>query len=562
MKTNLRLLFVLGGVAAVALVACGGSVGTGGAPAPVVDPDLPALDAQATLAVWSAQGTAVAEATRVAAQSTADAQAAIVRATADTAAAWATGTTQAAIATNDASARSTAVALSTAQAAQAAATATWDALRVQAEAVAVQQTADAGAYSLSATATADAGIVAFMEAEAAKTIQEREAEIARQVMWNRVTPWLVGAVVLAAVGLVFLVVGGLVVERVRRARPQPAGDTWVMWHPEGPRVIAPPAPPRALLPAPQPRLTITPPPTPRADDEEVMTLPAVRHGHVLVAGETGSGKSTALRAILSGRRNVVVLDPHWDGQDWNGARVIGGGRDFEAIRQHMDWMGAELRRRYEERSGGRLEFEPHTVAVDEMPAIVSAVGRDIEATWREWLREGRKVGLFLVLSTQSTRVRTLGIEGEKDLLENFSVVLVLGDLARQEYRGLVEGMDRPAVLHTRGKARPVIIPHAPEPDVVEGPVGDLDGNGRDDALLFGRPLFTAPTPVLRADPRNMTAHDVERIRQLLANGMSQRGVEKEVFGYTGGAAWRAVAAVSSGEDIAAVDFGSYSLSMA
>jgi hypothetical protein len=44
---------------------------------------------------------------------------------------------------------------------------------------------------------------------------------------------------------------------------------------------------------------------------------------------------------------------------------------------------------------------------------------------------GRAQGraMFFVVSTQSTRVRTLGIRGEGDLLENFNYVLVLGKLA-------------------------------------------------------------------------------------------------------------------------------------
>ena len=57
----------------------------------------------------------------------------------------------------------------------------------------------------------------------------------------------------------------------------------------------------------------------------------------------------------------------------------------------------------------------------------------------------------------------------------------------------------------------------------------------------------APKPRPKADPRAMRAEDVERIRQLLAAGWSQRAIEVEMFGYTGGAAWEAVRQVL-GED--------------
>jgi hypothetical protein len=197
-----------------------------------------------------------------------------------------------------------------------------------------------------------------------------------------------------------------------------------------------------------------------------------------------------MRTVLSARTNVVVLDPHYTPEEgWGAARVVGAGRNFDAIRAYMEEMSGMLKARYAEREGGRLEFASLTVAVDEMPAIVAAVGKKIEDVWREWLREGRKVGLFLVLSTQSTRVKTLGIEGEADLLENFTYALVMGAAARQEYGPLVEGMKYPAVLRTRGKARPVLIPDPPyaaQPALpgVELPAGDLDGDGRADAVIL------------------------------------------------------------------------------
>lgn len=44
----------------------------------------------------------------------------------------------------------------------------------------------------------------------------------------------------------------------------------------------------------------------------------------------------------------------------------------------------------------------------------------------------------------------------------------------------------------------------------------------------------------------MKPEDYEWIRSLLANGWSQRAVEKEVFGYPGGAAWEAVSSILNG----------------
>ena len=93
----------------------------------------------------------------------------------------------------------------------------------------------------------------------------------------------------------------------------------------------------------------------------------------------------------------------------------------------------------------------------------------------------------------------------------------------------------------------MIIPHLPDTNNGrrEVPAGDLDGDGDADTILLPGPgpLYTAPTPRPKADARNMRPEDAEWVRSLLAAGRSQRAVEAEVFGYTGGAAWEAVAAV-------------------
>jgi hypothetical protein len=206
--------------------------------------------------------------------------------------------------------------------------------------------------------------------------------------------------------------------------------------------------------------------------------------------------------------------------------VIGGGRDFENIGRYMQQMHTLLSQRYTDRAQGHSQFEPLTVATDEMPAIVAALGRQVDEVWREWLREGRKVGLFFVVSTQSTRVKTLGIRGEGDLLENFSYVLFLGKVAANKYPELVRDMERPAVLRTIRGIRPVIIPN-------ERPSGEE---------LTVEPIFIGqpPEPNAFADPNNLSESIRSRIQQLAQELPSQAAIERAVFGYAGGAAYRAV----------------------
>ena len=364
--------------------------------------------------------------------------------------------------------------------------------------------------------------------EAQRLTLQRQSELvalAYQRRMNQLRPFLWGGVVLALI----LVAGSFALLLWQRSRP-------FIVPPSSGQILIP-TNSYQVLPAPRERLGIS------ASTESVretavrtpIPLPPMTQGHVLIAGETGSGKTTALQAILKRRHNVTILDPHDDSITWAQAQVIGGGRNFQAIGEYMTYMKQLLTERYNQRSQGQREFAPITVATDEMPAIVSALGRGIDETWRMWLREGRKVGLFFVVSTQSTRVKTLGIKGEGDLLENFTYVLALGKVAANQYPDLVQGMVRPAIIRTIEGIRPVVIPFASLQEISSGP--------------RQTPLIIAPIPLNQsenghyADPVNMTDADRTHIRHLAQTLPSRRAIEKVVFGYTGGAAYRAVKGV-------------------
>lgn len=253
------------------------------------------------------------------------------------------------------------------------------------------------------------------------------------------------------------------------------------------------------------------------------TLPEIKTGHVLIAGETGSGKSTAMKAILAPRNKVTVLDPHAEPSAWGNAHVIGGGRNFEAIEDYMSYMRRVLSERYASRSSGNTDFETITVATDEMPAIVAALGRAIEDSWREWLREGRKVGLFFVVSTQSTRVKTLGIKGEGDLLENFSAVIELGKVAQNNHPELVAGQERPAILSTIHGSRAVVIPHNP------------DNRSMQTNYVAPPPLFDDPRVTgLETEKGTITPRELGIIRDMLIRGASGNEIQRMVWGNSGG----------------------------
>jgi hypothetical protein len=326
----------------------------------------------------------------------------------------------------------------------------------------LQATGTAVALQAAAQGTAEA-----QRAQNIQMVQEDTARMLanqrqREAFWNAAYPWIVAVLLLVLVGGV----GFWLFLQWRNRQPvmQVVIDNGNGMRQSIPLIRDPKGGYRHLpgiLPHQGGRLAL-PEPEVVETAVEAVPLPKLDIGHVLIVGETGAGKSTAMRALLAHRQQVVVLDPHAAPGDWQGAQVLGGGRNFTQIGEFMDWMVDELSSRAEQRRNGQTSFPPLTVATDEMPAIANELGKDIYANWQRWMREGRKFGLYIVVSTQSTRVKTMGIEGEGDVLNNFAGIVYLGKAAVEQYPELAQPMEWPAVLRTKRGARPVIIPHNPD----------------------------------------------------------------------------------------------------
>lgn len=163
-------------------------------------------------------------------------------------------------------------------------------------------------------------------------------------------------------------------------------------------------------------------PVPALPSPKLEPLPMLTGRHVLIAGPTGTGKTHAAKYLLTGRENVTVLDPHDNGATWpENCHVIGGGRDFPAIAESIKSAGDLLDNRFKMYATGAAQFDPVTLAIDELPAIVNH-DPDTVPHLLEIAREGRKVNVFLMLLTQSVLVRTLKLEGQSDTRENFATV--------------------------------------------------------------------------------------------------------------------------------------------
>lgn len=173
-----------------------------------------------------------------------------------------------------------------------------------------------------------------------------------------------------------------------------------------------------------------------------------KKAHVILAGQTGGGKSTTARAILAPRiaRNELVfaIDPHASG--WFDLPAVGGGQNWEEVQHAMHAVVLEYLARMQERNAHyqRTAQElPHdhfprlTVLMDEANEVRRFLDvspkRGAASPWQgfaEVLGSGaRKVGISIILLMQSANVDDLGMTG---LMRNNFARVALDPLSIQQ----------------------------------------------------------------------------------------------------------------------------------
>lgn len=161
-----------------------------------------------------------------------------------------------------------------------------------------------------------------------------------------------------------------------------------------------------------------------------------RQPHVLLASETGGGKSTTAKAILAPRVNageaIFVIDPH--SSDWFNLPSVGGGEDWREVRRAFEAVASEYQDRLQQRddhkrdTGAELpvtHFQRLTVVLDEANNTRSALDtskRGETSAWKTFAQAlgsgARKVNISIVLLAQSANVEDLGLSGA--MRENFT----------------------------------------------------------------------------------------------------------------------------------------------
>ena len=141
---------------------------------------------------------------------------------------------------------------------------------------------------------------------------------------------------------------------------------------------------------------------------------------VAILGNSGSGK-TSLAQYIAGHlppSQVLILDPDADPTDefypWGELTVI---NDYEQIIEQMDKLLVLLEQR---------DKTPLVVICDEFPAVrayAKQISSDVPDRFiLQYGSRGRKRKKFPIFISQSGNVKSLGLDGQGDFLENFALI--------------------------------------------------------------------------------------------------------------------------------------------
>ncbi|HEY9610921.1 hypothetical protein [Allocoleopsis sp.] len=169
-----------------------------------------------------------------------------------------------------------------------------------------------------------------------------------------------------------------------------------------------------------------------------------KFAHLRVIGGTGIGKTTFvdwLLDVLGGERFVIT--PKKKSWNWVGLKVYGLWFDYEAIRSKLQWIHAEMYRRYPLMEQGQT-FEITNFVVDEWRLIntnvkaikerdpetkqVKDIAPSAKAMMKDIITVARESMLRLIALAQGENVASWGFEGESDLEECFTDIR-LGEFA-------------------------------------------------------------------------------------------------------------------------------------
>ncbi|NET08435.1 MAG: hypothetical protein F6K09_01250 [Merismopedia sp. SIO2A8] len=154
--------------------------------------------------------------------------------------------------------------------------------------------------------------------------------------------------------------------------------------------------------------------------------------HIRLVAVTNGGKTTLadwlVDLIPADERFVITVKrkPH----QWRGLGVVGVPEQYEVIRDKLEWLETERKRRFENLQTG-IEGHHLLVVVDEWRAIAKnckpyeeedVKHRGASQMMGDLITLAREANIRLLALAQSQRVKAWGLEGEGDLLECFASI--------------------------------------------------------------------------------------------------------------------------------------------
>jgi hypothetical protein len=173
--------------------------------------------------------------------------------------------------------------------------------------------------------------------------------------------------------------------------------------------------------------------------------------HTLIIGTSGTGKTTIAQAIAATRSGyLVILDPKWQPGRWGGLPAIPIDDDgkYTQIEAAIKALLGELNTRLVSLKSGASDFPELTIIAEELPTLISECP-SAATLFKQVGRLGRELRIRVVGLSQSDRVKSLGVSGEGDAIDNYTMIR-LGKTAVALVPD-AHSLTRPAVLAWQGK---------------------------------------------------------------------------------------------------------------
>ena len=148
--------------------------------------------------------------------------------------------------------------------------------------------------------------------------------------------------------------------------------------------------------------------------------------HVALAGNTGGGKSSTMRMLMAqlckAGANVLLLNPHYTDydleydEDWTPFKPYLMHdplecTEYSVIEFYLKQVATVLLpKRLARRKQSLPLGKPYFIVMDELPAIIKKIPA-VPGYLEDILREGRKVGIYLIVASQDFLVKTISPNG-------------------------------------------------------------------------------------------------------------------------------------------------------